>query len=147
MTDAFHSAEITPTGISVKVGTHRRAIGLGDYETKAEFIAAVSTLLKDVLGDDLALVAANVAAAETDASATVAALKDAHAAEKVALIAAHTEEKAALEADIATLGTKPEAVALRKAKERTKKLEQLAALTAELRADQHADAVSVDAVP
>ncbi len=125
MTDPFHSADITPNGISIKVGTHRRAIGIGDYDTKAEFIAAVAALLKDTLGDRLALVAANVAAQQDTRQAEIDALKAEHAA-----------RCAKLEADIATLGTKEEAVAIRRAQERTRKLEQLAALTAELRADE-----------
>ncbi len=102
MPDAFHSCEITPTGISVKVlrdGVgHRQAIGVNDYDTKEAFQAAVSALLTDILGKNLASVAATVAAAETDASAKVAALQ----------------------ADLDALGTKEEAQAIRDEQEKAK---------------------------
>lgn len=79
MPDVFHSCEITSKGISIKVMRdgvgHRQAIGVGDYKNKAAFIAAASSLLEDMLGEDLALVAANIAAAEIDRSAEIAALK------------------------------------------------------------------------
>lgn len=121
MPDSFQSAEITPNGISIKVGTHRRAIGVKDYASKAEFQAAVAALLEDVLGKDLAAIAANVAAAETNATATVQAMQAAHAA-----------EKAKLESDLAVLGTKEEAQAIRKAQEIAKVQAQIAADTARL---------------
>ena len=69
-------------------------------------------------------------------AAAIAALNEAHAADIAALRSEHAAHCAALEADIATLGTKEEAQVIRRAQERTRKLEQLAALTAELRADE-----------
>jgi hypothetical protein len=121
MTDTFHSCEITPNGISVKVGTHRRALGVKDYATKAAFKTAVALMLEDVLGKDLASVAATVAAAETDASAKVAAAQ----AEKDAAIA---EADAAIE----ILGTKDEAAGMMKAKRIAQAEADIAAKTAEL---------------
>ncbi len=151
MADVFHSCEITPNGISVKVMRdgvgHRVAIGVGDYATKADFITAVAALLAGVLGRNLALVAANVAAAETDQSAKLDALCAAHAADLAALQASHEAHCAALEADIAALGTKDEAIAIRKKLEREQKLAQLAALTAELRVEEHAEMEATDAKP
>jgi hypothetical protein len=107
MTDVFHSCDITPNGISIKVlrdGVgHRSAIGVGDYATKADFIAAAADFLEATLGPDLALVAANLAAKEDDKDTAVNALNITHAA-----------EIAKLNADLAILGTKEEAASMRK---------------------------------
>lgn len=138
MTDVFHSFEGSTTGISIKVlrdGVgHRRSIGVGDYKTKSEYIAAAEALLEGVIGTKLATIAAVISANKDDKAEAIAALEAAHAA-----------HCAKLEADIATLGTKEEAVAIRKAQERKAKLEQLAALTAELRADSHTELEPLDA--
>ncbi len=137
MTDTFHSCEITPNGISVKVlrdGVgHRTAIGVKDYASKAAFTAAVGAMLADVLGENLALVAANIAAREDDKAAAIDALT-----------AQHQSQVAALEADIATLGTKDEAVAMRKAQERANDLKLLAEVTARLRVDEHTEPEPAD---
>jgi hypothetical protein len=128
MADAFSSCEITPIGISVKVGTHRSALGIKDFATPEDFQAAVAAKLESVLGKNLAVIAAALAAKEDDKAQAIAALEADHAAKIIAL-----------EADIATLGTKAEAMALRKAQERTRDLEQLAALTAKLRVPVEAE--------
>jgi Skp family chaperone for outer membrane proteins len=136
MTDTFHSCEITPAGISIKVvrdGTnHRRAIGLNDYNTKDDFLTAASAFLEGALGKDLALVAANVAAAETDASATVAALTKAHEDTIAAMQADHDATVAALQADLDALGTKEEAQAIRKQQAIAALRADIAAKSAEL---------------
>ncbi len=137
MTDQFHSCDITPTGISVKVlrdGVgHRTAIGVKDYAASSDFIAAVTNLLTATLGKDLALVVANIAAREDDKAATIDALT-----------AQHQEQVAALEADIAILGTKEEALAIRKAQARANDLKLLAEVTARLRVDEHAEPEPAD---
>lgn len=117
MTDTFHSAEITANGISIKVlrpdgSGHRRALGIGDFATKADYIAAMSAALEAHCGKNLALVSAGLSAVTNDKEQAIAELKASHNAEKAALIAAHDAEKANLEAAVAALGTKPEAQAL-----------------------------------
>jgi hypothetical protein len=52
--------------------------------------------------------------------------------------AEHAAEKAKLEADIAALGTKPEAQAIRKAQERAAKLAAIEAMRAEIAKDEEA---------
>ncbi len=111
MTDVFHSCDITTGGISVKVlrdGVgHRRALGVDDYASKADYISAVASMLEAHLGPRLAAVAAVISSREDDKDAALAAQAAEHAA-----------EKAKLEADIAALGTKEEAQAIRAEQEK-----------------------------
>ncbi len=140
MSDTFHSAEITTKGISVKVlrdGVgHRTAIGVGDYDTPADFTAAVASLLTATLGPNLALIAANLAARDDDKAATIAALEDAHAA-----------EVAALQLDLDALGTKEEAQAIRKQQAVAALQAEITAKTAELQALTKAEAAPAEALP
>ena len=104
MTETLSSFEGTLDGISLRVGTHRRAIGVKDYPSRAEFIAAAANLLEPVFGKNLAAIAAVISANKNDKAEALAALEAQHAA-----------KVAALEADIAALGTKEEAQSIRKA--------------------------------
>ncbi len=121
MTDTLSSFEGNLNGISVKVGTHRRAIGVKDYATKSEYIAAVADLLEPVFGENLASIAAVISANKDDKKEAIAALEEEHAA-----------KVAALEADIATLGSKPEAAEMRKAQAVAALQADIAAKSAEL---------------
>ncbi len=125
MADTFHSCEITPIGISIKVLRdgigHRRSLGVGDFASKADYITAVSAMLEAHLGKSLAAVAAVVSANKDDKEQAIAALEEQHAAQLVAL-----------EADIATLGTKEEAAEMRKAKAVAALQAEIAAKNAEL---------------
>ncbi len=125
MTDVFHSCEITPNGISVKVMRdgvgHRRALGVGDFPNRAAYITAVAAMLETHMGPSLASVAAVVSANKDDKAEAIAALEAEHAA-KVAV----------LEADIATLGTKEEAAAMRKEQAIASLQADIAAKSAEL---------------
>ncbi len=76
--------------------------------------------------------------------ADVAAVKAALDADRAALIAAHEAEIAKLEDDLATLGTKEEAIAIRKAQERANDLKLLAEVTARLRVDEHEEPEPAD---
>lgn len=79
--------------------------------------------------------------------ADVAAAKKALDAEMERLRGEHAAHCEKLEADIATLGTKEEAVAIRTAQERTRKLTLLAQLQAELRIAEHPELEPADIKP
>ncbi len=113
MTDTFSSCEITPNGISIKVGTHRSAIGVKDFATKADYITAVAKMLEDHMGPRLAAVAAVVSSREDDKEQAITALKAEHDARCATLEAEYAAHCERLEADIAALGTKEEAQAIR----------------------------------
>lgn len=138
MTDVFHSFEGSTTGISIKVlrdgAGHRRSIGVGDYKTKSEYIAAAEALLEGVIGTKLATIAAVISANKDDKAEAIAALKAEHAA-----------HCAKLEADIAILGTKEEAAEMRKAQAIANIQAEIAAKNAELAKLLPAELEPVDA--
>ncbi len=128
MSDTFHSCDITPNGISIKVlrdGVgHRTALGVGDFESTSAYITAVAAILEAHMGKSLAAVAAVISSREDDKAQTIAALEAQHAAEVAALVAAHGEtvaglaaqhaaKVAAMQSDIDALGTTEQAQAIK----------------------------------
>jgi hypothetical protein len=110
-------------------------------EVKAAFVAwhashIIAVQEKDA---DIAKLKARLKAEHAEKLLDLDNDKAALVAEKDALIAAHNAEKAALHEEMAILGTKEEVQIIRRAQERQRKLDQLAALQAELRAESHGE--------
>ncbi len=129
MPDTFSSCEITPSGISIKVGTHRRALGVDDFNSEAEYVAAVQAMLLPHLGKDLSLVAANISAFQDDRDQAISEVRD-----------VYVSQVATLEAALAALGTKEEA-------QEIQRQQRIAALEADISAKQAELDAAVVAAP